>query len=255
MRDKLKDEKHFNRWVDEFHQSIDRVNNWISTGKTPVERINIMKRSMVQSNINIVLCKYSSNKRINELSKELIDAIKLTHESWDGFWLIKTGEPNGSIVLNQYGLSGYDEMLWMLSLGYLLNIEETEFKKLVEVIDRDGVKDFLFEFIIRAKLNDRQPIAEESYQVFFGIPQTYQKLRQAITETDKTKAEKLVKEFITKDWYKNHKEAGWYNSHKSKHDTYFGYWSFETAAVVKIMGLDDSSFRDCQYYSKDLVNF
>ncbi|MBK8927229.1 MAG: DUF1911 domain-containing protein [Crocinitomicaceae bacterium] len=77
----------------------------------------------------------------------------------------------------------------------------------------------------------------------------------AIEETDKSKSESLIKEFITKDWYKNHKDAGWYDSHKSKHNTYFGYWSFETAAIVVIKGLDDSSFRDCQYYPKDLVDY
>jgi len=200
------------------------------------------------------MCKYSSSKLVNELNNDLLNAIKLTHESWDGFWLIKTSNPTGSIILKQYGLDAYDQMLWMLSLGYLLEIPNEDFKKLVEVIDRDGVKDYLFEFIIRAKLKDRQTISEESYRDFFGVPQTFEKLRQAITETDKSISEKLVKEFITKDWYKNHKDAGWYNSHKSKHDTYFGYWSFETAAIVKIMGLDDSSFVDCQYYPKDLVH-
>lgn len=250
MRDNLKSEQHFDKWINEFYQSLDRVTNWILTGKTAPERVNTMKQSMVQTSINLISCKYSSSKGIATLCGDLINAINLTHESWDGFWNV---EHNGK-KLNQYGLSSYDEMLWMLSLGYLLNIDESDFKKLVEVIDRDGVKDYLFEFIIRAKIKDRQPITEESYQEFFGVPQTFEKLRQAITETDKTKTEGLVKEFVTKDWYKNHKDAGWYNSHKSKHDTYFGYWSFETSAVVKIMGLDDSSFIDCQYYPKDLTH-
>ncbi|WP_082468447.1 PoNe immunity protein domain-containing protein [Pedobacter sp. R20-19] len=193
---------------------------------------------------------YSGGSPISDIKLQIPIGLKLISESWDGFWLI---DHNGK-KLNQYGLSGYDEMLWMLSLGYLLNIDEADFKKLVAVIDRDGVKDYLFEFIIRAKLKDRQPISQESYVEFFGVPEIFEKLRQAINETDKANAEKLVKEFVTKDWCKNHKDAGWYNSHKSKHDTYFGYWSFETAAVVKIMGLDDASFRDCQYYPKDLVH-
>lgn len=193
---------------------------------------------------------YSGGSPISDIKLQIPIGLKLISESWDGFWLV---DHNGK-KLNQYGLSGYDEMLWMLSLGYLLNIDEEDFEKLVEVIDRDGVKDYLFEFIIRAKLKERQPISQESYAEFFGVPEIFKKLRQAINETDKAKAEKLIKEFITKDWYKNHKDAGWYNSHKSKHDTYFGYWSFETAAIVKIMGLDDSSFIDCQYYPKDLVH-
>ena len=254
MRDKLKNKGHFDRWIIEFYQSVERVGHWILIGKTPKDRINIMKQSMVQTYINIILCKFSSDTPIANLKDDLVSAIDLTYESWDGFWKIKAGNNStGSIVLDQYGLDAYDQMLWMLSLGYLLDASETDFKKLVAVIDRDGVKDYLFEFIIRAKLNNRQLIIEESYQEFFGVPQTFDKLRQAIIETDKTKAEKLVKEFITKDWYKNHKEAGWYNSHKSKHDTYFGYWSFETAAVVKIMGLDNTRFRECPYYPKDLI--
>lgn len=251
MRDKLKDIQY---WIErvartESFQKLDIDD--LKNEKIKQDRINIVKRALAFSFVQIISAKYSSGKNNSkDFKSNLNTAINLTHESWDGFWNI---EHNGK-KLNQYGLSPYDEMLWMLSLGYLLNIEEAEFKKLVDVIDRDGVKDYLFEFIISAKLKDRKPIAEESYQEFFGVPQTFEKLRQAITETDKAKAEKLIKEFITKDWYKNHKDAGWYNSHKSKHDTYFGYWSFETAAVVKIMGLDDSSFIDCQYYPKDLVH-
>jgi spermidine/putrescine-binding protein len=250
MRDKI---KYIQYWIDRISRTesfqkldIDDLNN----RKIKDERINLVKRALGFSFVQIASAKYSIGHPVIDLNTDLINAINLTHESWDGFWLI---EHQGK-KLNQYGLSAYDEMLWMLSLGYLLDISNEDFNKLVEVIDRDGVKDFLFEFIIRAKLKDRQPITEESYKDFFGVPQTFEKLRQAITEIDKLKAEKLVKDFITKDWYKNHKDAGWYNSHKSKHDTYFGYWSFETAAVVKIMGLDDSGFIDCQYYPKDLVH-
>ncbi|MFB0906892.1 MAG: hypothetical protein QMB03_01185, partial [Spirosomataceae bacterium] len=48
-------------------------------------------------------------------------------------------------------------------------------------------------------------IAVESYQQFFGVPNACEKLRQAIGESEKIKAEKLVKEFITKEWYKTTK--------------------------------------------------
>jgi len=253
MRDNLKNIEYFKKYINENLKSYLKSKERIVQGIIPQERILILKRSFADSFVNVFAAKYSLGHPINELKESLMKAIFYTHESWDGFWKIKTGNPTGSIVLAQYGLDAYDQMLWMLSLGYLLDVSEADFKKLVEVIDRDGVKDFLFEFIIRAKLKDRRMIAKESYQEFFGVPNTFEKLRQAINKTDKAKVEKLVKEFITKDWYKNHKNASWYNSHKSKHDIYFGYWSFETAAVVKIMGLDDSSFIHCQYYPKDLL--
>jgi hypothetical protein len=249
MRDKLKDENYFKKRIDELYSGIDNFLNWIETGKTPKERINIVKRAMVWDYISIIKCKYSIGNNKEDLEIDLLKAINFTFESWDGFWKLKNSSGQ---EYNQYVLSGYDEMLWMLSLGFLLEIPESDFDKLVEVIDRDGVKDFLYEFIIQAKIKSRSPILEESYKEL-AIPEIFSKLRFAIKETNKNVAENLLNVFIKKDWYNGHKSAGWYNGHKSKHDSYCGYWSFETAAIVKIMGLDDSSFRDCDYYPKDLL--
>lgn len=253
MRDKLKNEEYWNARIIQTENLRAIRYEKIRTGLIAPDRINIVKRDMVYSYLRTILEKYSAEYLVQELNNDLIKAIDLTYESWvDNAWKIKTGNPTGSIILDQYTLSAYDQMVWMLSLGYLLDISNNDFQKLVDVIDRDNVRDFLFEFIIRAKIKNRKPIIEESYQEFFYIPQIFEKLRQTITETDK--AETLVKEFITKEWYSGHKDCGWYDSHKNSNNTYFGYWSFETAAVVKIMGLDDSSFRDCQYYPKDLVH-
>ena len=242
MRDKLKNKAYFDKMINTFNESIETQLNWIEIGTTPQERINYVKRGIVQDYICLIQCKYSNNYDLNSLKEDLQKCIKICNESWDGFWNYNF---NGK-KLNQYTLSGYEEMLSLLSLSHLLNVLNEDFLKLVEVIDRDGVKDYLYEFIIRAKFKNREAILEESYQTFFHVKHTFEKLRLAINETDKTKAEKLVQEFITKVWYTNH---------KSKHDIYCGYWSFETAAVVKIMGLEDSSFIDCQYYPKDLVLF
>lgn len=250
MRDIHKDIEYFNRLIFDIKESIERKINWIDIGKTQADKIYFSKRSIVWDYISLIGAKYSVGLNKIDFINDLEEAISKCNESWDGFWKLKGRDEK---EYDQYILSAYDEMLWMLSLGYLLNIPNDTFKLLVDIIDRDKVKDNLFEFIISAKLKDRQPIKEESYRDYFGIPETFAKLREAIKETDKAKAEKLVKEFITKDWYNNHKDAGWYNSHKSKHNVYFGYWSFETAAVVKIMGLNDASFRDCQYYPKDLA--
>jgi hypothetical protein len=244
IRDQIKDSKYFELRIKILYEGIERYLEWIRIGKTPKERINIVKRAIVWDYISIVQCKYSSGLEISLLKNDLLNAIKFADESWDGFWKLRD---NNDRILNQYVLSAYDEMLWMLSLGYLLNIPENDFKKLVDIIDRDQVKDKLFEFIISAKIKGREPLQKESYEQGWVL---FSKLRQAIEETDKARASKQVKEFLEKDWYKEHKDVGWYNSHKSKHDTYFGYWSFESAAIVKIRGLDDSSFRDNQYYPK-----
>ena len=251
MRDRYKDEQYFSRFISESENGLNNLSVKLKNGEVLPERVNFVKIGMLQYLNNIISAKYSKGESIEEIKSYLLDAIQLTFESWDGFGLLYH---KGKTRLNQYGLSTYDSMLWMLSLGYLLNIDDVDFKKLVAVIDRDQVKDFLYEFIIRTKLKDRQPITEESYEIYYYAPKAYELLRTAIIQYNMADAEKLVAKFVRKDWYNKHKSAGWYNSHLSN-GGYFGYWSFETAAVLKIMGLDDSSFRDCPYYPKDLISF
>jgi hypothetical protein len=248
LRDIIRDKSYFEKIISEKEISNRTWVEKCGNGEVKEDRIPFVKRNLSWTFLTIISAKYSAGYLLENLLPDWKEGVKLIYESWDGFWKLKHGNP--PVEYDQYILSAYDEMLWMLSLGYLLDAPEEEFKKLVEVIDRDKVKDKLYEFIISAKLKNRTPIQEESYRDFFGVPETFSKLRNVIEEPDKTKAAKLIHDFLKRDWYKNHKDAGWYNSHKSKHDAYFGYWSFESAAVVKIRGLDDSSFRDNQYYPK-----
>jgi Domain of unknown function (DUF1911)/Domain of unknown function (DUF1910) len=242
--------------LDTFILDCEKSNNeWqikLEKGETNPNKIFNLKRNLSWVYFTCVKAKYSRGDTLSEITTNFYRSIELCYESWIGdSWKLKFSETK---KYDQYILSGYDQMIWMLSLGYLLDIPDEYFNKLVAVIDRDKVKDYLFEFIIRARIKDRPIITEESYRDYFGVPKVFEKLRQAITETDKPTAEKLVKEFVRKDWYNRHKGQGWIGSHNSPHNTYFGYWSFETAAIVKIMGLDDTTFIDCKYYPKDLVH-
>lgn len=247
LRDQIRDIEYFEKYRKTNVASIERGIEWLKIGKVVPSQIDWFKKGIFDNHFFLLVSGYSYGKGKDGMREDLSRCADYLNEGWSPK-TVKV-ERDGS-YLDQYYLYAYDEMLWMLSLGYLLDAPEQDFKKLVEVIDRDKVKDKLFEFIISAKLKDRAPIKEESYRDFFGVPETFAKLRESIDEPDKGKASKLIHDFLKKDWYKNHKDAGWYNSHKSKHDTYFGYWSFESAALVKIKGLDDTSFRDNQYYPK-----
>lgn len=61
-----------------------------------------------------------------------------------------------------------------------------------------------------------------------------------------------LKNYISKKWYRAHKDASWYDSHKSTANIYAGYWSFEVAAVAKIYGVSDSD--GWPYYPYDMVH-
>lgn len=248
MRDKLKNARYFEKYDGMLFDSIQESFIKLERGVVVEKMISYYKKSTFSYMLSYCISAYSSGKDIAEVKKRYMDALNYMPIGW----IPEVVRPyyKGK-RLNQY--SEY-YMLRMLSLGYLLDVSEEDFLILVNLIDRDGVKDYLFEFIIRAKISNRLPIEEESYIKFFDFPNAFKRLRMAITEQDKKKSSKLVREFVEKDFIRYLKKSDQYELHESEHDIYYGYWSFETAAIVKILGLDDSKFIDCQYYPKDLVH-
>ena len=82
----------------------------------------------------------------------------------------------------------------------------------------------------------------------------YKLIRNLVNAEDEKKIS-ILRDYIENKWYKANVDVGWYDSHKSKVDVYTGYWSFEAGAVAKILGLDDSSLKDQQYYPYDMFHF
>jgi hypothetical protein len=251
-RDILNNLDYFENSIKERTSSIIKFIQWIENGRVSNERLNTVKQEIGKIYLYKSITKYSAGYGIHELKNDLLQSIKYVYKSWNGFWKLKNSKGK---VLNQYILSAYDEMIWTLSLALLLRIDNSEFKNLVEVIDRDNIKDELFEFIIKGKISSRISSSEESYEEYFTITTIFEKLRLAIKSESKREAELLIKDFLEKDWYKKHKDAGWHNSHKSKNNIYFGYWSFESAAITCLMDLDDSDYQGNEFYPRALVDY
>lgn len=147
----------------------------------------------------------------------------------------------------------YIYILELISIAVLITAPNEDFELIGECIDKDGVSDFLYEFLMKSKFKERKDIVAESYSRFFGINQKYGRLKYIINEMDNSIAEKELKFFLENEWYQNLKDTSLYNQHLNQHNIYSGYWCFVAAAIVKIKGLDDSSFRNNQYYPNDLL--
>jgi len=142
----------------------------------------------------------------------------------------------------------YESMLWMVSLGILLEIEEKDFDRLVKLLDKEQFQDYFLDYLIAY----RKPGRTISEQVNF---ENYYKGALETIHLAKPEAEQRLKKYLEQEWYQSSKDTYWHNNHMSPNNTYFGYWSFESGAIVKIMGLDDSSFKDNEYYPYDLVHW
>jgi len=145
----------------------------------------------------------------------------------------------------------YIDTLWMLSIGVMLDVDAHEINKLVDLVKKSKYKDFLFDFLIHSFIPD----CEMKTVDFRFKPYLYTQEIISFAKTDKIKSLERLKKYVTKEWYRGHSSAGWYDTHKSKWNIHSGYWSFESGALAKILGLDDSSLKDTQYYPYDMVHW
>lgn len=250
MRDINKNESYFHEIIKNFNDHTVERKQLLTSNKIEVERIPSFKCSIFTGQIKCLIAKYSLGIDLFELSNDVRKLCVEMNSLWSDFWLYYYRNN----YLSQYINSAYDEMIWMLSFAILLKVDDESFIKLTEIIDRNKVVDILFEKIISFRDSTRKPFEKESYhpKIQF-VPNDFKSIRTAVLLKDKKEMEKLLGNYVSKEWYKNHINTGWCT--KTIKDGYLGYWCFEAAAFVAILDLDDSSFRDCPYYPKDLVDY
>jgi hypothetical protein len=150
--------------------------------------------------------------------------------------------------------SGYlDSVLWLISMSILCNIDLEDFKRITKVLERDKVQDKLLDFLVKYKQTDWQGGSENFIQ-----KTPYAELRRIIDESDNENGIKQLQDYLKNKWYQGHDkmETAWVDSHKNtKVNTYFGYWAWEVAALVKAKGWDDEKLKYMDYYPYDAVHW
>lgn len=254
MRDKIKDKEYFEKFLTKKNELIANNENDILAGEVAESKIDRAKFRNFGFRLESLVAKYSKGDSIESLKESISEIIKLIpDESAPINTKVKKRVGKETVFLDQYMVEPYERMLRLLSLAYLLDVSDADFKTVVDVIDRDNIKDNLYEFIIKARFPDRIQAGKEEYDSKSVILKVYKNLRETTIVNDLSKAAKHVGKFLEKDFY--HKNTGFNDFHKSKIDLYYGYWSFESAAIVVIKGLDDTSLRDNEFYPKDLVDY
>lgn len=192
--------------------------------KQELSHFDIILRNAYQ----ILISKYSAGYPVLELIPDYLQGVQFMKKGWNTD-------------------AGYVTMLWYLSIGVMLECHK-ELQQLSILLREHSVKDKLFSFLV----NNTQDYASE--KLLWTTP--YAGLIEVIelAKTNKEKAVERLQKYLKKEWYKGHSDCGWYNDHKSKWGVHFGYWSFESGVLVKILGLDDSSLQGLPYYPYDMVH-
>ncbi|HDR6300728.1 hypothetical protein COD90_16120 [Bacillus cereus] len=145
---------------------------------------------------------------------------------------------------------GYLNLIWMISLGILLETEKKNLVSLAKLVEKENMNDAVIDFLLCASDIGYTNMTNRYYK-----ENPYAKTREMIelAQTDKKEASKRLQTYMEKEWFKGHYDYEWKNAHKEP--GYVGYWSFETAALVKILELDDTSLKDNNHYPYDLAHY
>jgi hypothetical protein len=100
-----------------------------------------------------------------------------------------------------------------------------------EIIQKGIMLNFLASWISNHSVVWDKNLMTEQFE------KTQYELMNGVFESDDKEA--ALNKYLDK-WYDNNKDSAWYNDHLSTNDVYTGYWSFEAAAVAKILKLDVS---------------
>lgn len=136
---------------------------------------------------------------------------------------------------------GYFDVIDAISLRVLLDAKDG-LPALKLIVQQTNMRNKLTDTLLHS-MDDTWPIIEsdDCCSWFFKF-----------MECTAAERKDYLRQYLTKKWYRDHRDAAWYDCHKSSADTYVGYWSFEVGAVAKIYGVQDSP--EWPYYPYDLVH-
>lgn len=228
MRDTIKNLDYFEQFIREDEKRIKKFETKLLKGEVKNDRILAAKMKVHDLKLGILIAKYSKGEKIENLVDQCKELIQTFSDVWVPEFYIKN--------------------LWIVSLGILLNLEEEYLSIIRNLVRKSKLNDWLINYL----LDYKEEKSNEEYGIL-QFPDTYKNLYDLIISSS-GRNEKM-KKYLEIDWYKGHSECGFHDSHKSKQNLYYGYWSFESGAVAKILKIEDDNLKGVVYYPYDLVHF
>lgn len=240
-REPLRDDAYWQEWIAECEDEIRMREEKLQVTPFPEKwKKNSITQSLYYDCKRLITLKYSGGAPVEEIRHDYPRLI----EAWVAYnQNISSGDNKKHLLIS----NDYYRVLTLISWGIIFNAPADMFQKIANHIHSNG-EDALVETLLATRLNGRQ----QASRIIF--PQPFELLYQASRAKAGEQAA-LVKEYLG-TWYGNMKDYINYDAHKAKGEGGFtGYWSFEAAAVTVLYGIDDSSFRDMDFYPKDMTTF
>ncbi|MGJ8716563.1 MAG: PoNe immunity protein domain-containing protein [Maribacter stanieri] len=245
MRDTLiSDLSYYNDFIKLQNQLLSESYYRLDNNQIPADNISRVHHRLFFKKLEIFIASYGRGDSIKELHEKFNKIFENINKEWeDEATKFKKGKMQTSY--DQYWLNSYCYMVWVLSISILLGVDSHKINILTRLIEKGNIKDELILFLLSG-LNGKTYLEKKKT--------TYNPFKNLV-KTDLTILDKSSLNMYLKSWYKNTKLLTWHNYIKSTPEKhfYFGYWSFETSAIVALLNIDDSAFKEHENYPYDLV--
>ncbi|KGL39572.1 hypothetical protein BMT55_06760 [Listeria newyorkensis] len=230
IRDYIKDELYFKEYIAQQKQRIEKFQLKLDANEVAENRVFAVKEKIEALKFQILVAGYSSGERFGTLKGQYEEIVANMADFWDVD-------------------ASYSDILWMLSIGIMLEIDDNSFDLLKDLVLQSEEQDFLLRYLIHYRDRD---VDFMSSQFLHEAPYMY--LGDVINK-DQNTAVISLKNYLTEKWYEGNADSGWFDIHNEKEKLYYGYWSFESGAIAKIMDLDDDVLKGVPFYPYDLVHY
>ncbi len=228
LRDIFKDENYWDKCILETSERIKKFSD-CSINEENLQRKKTLKHRLEMIRFQYIFALYSAGRNLSECKKEFIINVSNMSENW-----------NDSC--------SYVNLLQYVSIAYLFNVDGDTVSKLVSMYKDLMIKDLLIEMFLN-KMDNSVAVSDE-----ICFPEIEKPLLDIMNCQEKREPE-FIKSFIEKSWYNLYNDAPWFDSHKRSDNCYYGYWCFEVGALIKFLGIDDTSLKGTVYYPFDMVHF
>lgn len=215
---------------------------------------------LFKDKLDLLKLHYTAGCSIERLKPFYVDVIQALGKWHDAYHIyirslaIESGEDlrDDGTPLEFEDLYHFQLALDVVSLGVLLG-DGDSLRKIALWVQRYRNADIIYDFLIDSASS--QP--SDTTEYFHSSP--YDPLIDTLYALENpAEASAKVKEYLD-GWYKSFEGAPWHDGHlhavEGEYMPYYGYWSFEAAAVCVIHGIDDTIFRDHILYPKDLADW
>lgn len=230
MRDVDTREKLLQESAEHYEGLLNSMREQYAAGNVRDSYLDQFRYSVFSLELELFRTRYSLGENLAALLNQL--------ESLIGVYSESTKTLSGEIHIEQYFKS-----LSLVSLAYLFDISHQSWVSLKESCRRTVGIDALVNMLFSSS-------GFEEADVSVLAPKEYLAFYEAAKQVD---GFSLFLHQYLKSWYSLHKNCYWYESHKRPNVSYSGYWSFESAAFVKLLGIDASAFFGSEYFPKDLI--